>query len=325
MADKTTPAEVPEVDGITEDAAVQQILSRWKKPEGSDGGEKPAAEAEPEQPEGEAKEPEEAEEEAPADDGEVELDVGGKKFKAPKAIEGLAREIEAQVKQIEAGATRKFQEAAELRKATETERQAVAQMRKIAEANADLLADYRMVARRIEQLEGIDVGSTDTDTLTRLNAEYTRLQAAQRKIGEAYQASIKEMQAKEAEAMRARQEHAQKTISQRLKGWGPEMERELAEYAVGRGAPVEALQAVTEPWMVEILADAAYGRKMREHKSTIDKRVNDAKPTLRPGASNAQPAAQAKAKEAMQRLGKSHSVEDAAMALLTRSRAVTKR
>lgn len=322
MQETTTP-EAPEVEqgGLTEEGAVQQLLGKWAKAE-QPAAEEAETDQQPEQAQADAPEAEPVEEEPqPEEDADIELDVAGEKFKVPRAFAETATKIQAKAKEVEAGATRKFQEAAELRKAVETERAAVVQLRKIAEGNADLLADHRMVTRRMQQLESVDINSTDADTLARYNAEYMQLQAAKGRIEAAYQQNVNSAREEEAKALKAKQEHAERIVSQRIKGWGVEKQKELAEYAMSRGAPAEALNSITEAWMVEILEDAAYGRKMREHKTTVEKRVIPNTPTLRPGAASAQPRAEAKAKEAMQRLSKSHSVSDAAMALLARSNA----
>ncbi len=316
----TTPA-APEVEssGLSEDGAVAALLSRWTKEE--QPAKPQAAEPEPEpQAQADAEPAPGPEVEAEPVEADFELDVGGTKFKLPKAIEEPGRAIAAKVKEIEAGATRKFQEAAELRKATETERAAVAEMRKIAERTADLLADHRTIARRMQQLEQVDIHATDAETLARYNAEYTQLSAAAKRVETAYHETVQGLKAEEAKAFRAKQEHAERIVAQRIKGWGPELQKELAEYATGRGAPVEALNSITEPWMVEILADAAYGRKMREHKTTTERRVAQTPPpTLKPGASTGQTRPDLQARDAMDKLKKSGSTNDAAMALLARA------
>lgn len=318
MNETTTPETEVETTGLSEEGAVQALLGKWAQAEQPPQEEAPA-EQEPEQAEqADATEPEtpEAEPEAEAD---TEIDIAGEKIKLPAALKDVAKRIEAKAKEVEAGATRKFQEAAEARKAIDAERAAITQIRQVAEAQADLLADHKMVTRRLSQLEGIDINSVDTETLTRINAEYNQLQAAKARIEQAYQQGVAQMSEKQKEALRARQEHAEKVVSQRIKGWGPEKAKALAEYAIARGAPADALNGITEPWMVEILEDAAYGRQMREHKSTLDKRVVQTQPTLKPGASTAQPKAAVQAQTAMQRLAKSGNMSDAAMALLARS------
>lgn len=324
--DETTTTPETEVGsaGITEEQAMQQILGRWqaKTEPKQETPEEAPAQAEPEQAQADAQEeaePQEEPEQTAEDDGEDEIDVAGQKFKVPRAFKDTAERIQAKAKEVEAGATRKFQEAADLRKAVEVETKAVQQLRQIAEKHADILADHRMVTRRLQQLEQIDINGTDAETLTRLNAEYNQLQAAKGRLEQAYQQGIAGMQAEQAKALKARQEHAEKIVSQRIKDWSPTKAQALAEYAVQRGAPVEVLNTITEPWMVEILDDAAYGRKMREHKSTLEKRVVQAQPTLRPGSAGTKPKAEAKLDEAMARLKRTNRPEDAAMALLARS------
>lgn len=307
---------------LTEEQGVNELLERWKvKPAAEkvetrhDEGQEEGGEqrAEVEQPEGDAE----------ADDafeqpGEIEIDVGGAKFKAPAAVAETFKQVEAKVKEIEAGATRKFQEAADLRKANEIERQALAQLQKVAMENADLLADHRMVARRMQQLEAVDVQNTEPDVLTRLNAEYNQLQATRTRIEHQYGQNVQKMRDEEGKALQAKLEHADRLLSSQIKGWGPERQKQLAEYAVSRGAPADALKSVTEAWMVAILDDAAYGHAMRTRKPT-DKRVTEPVKTLAPGASGAKSATVAKADAAMKQFKKSGSLDDAVTALLARS------
>lgn len=306
--------------GLTEEQGVSELLSRWAKKD-----EKPAPKeaeeesTEVEQPQGEAQTEEETTEE-PEESGEIEIDVGGAKFKAPAALTETFKQVEAKVKEIEAGATRKFQEAADLRKAAEAQSQAVAQLQKIAEANADLLADHRMVVRRLEQLESIDTNSVDTDQLTRLNAEFNRLQAAKTRIEAQYGQNVQKMREEDAKAANAKREHAEKVISSQIKGWGPEHGKRLAEYAITRGAPQEVLKSVTEAWMVQILDDAAFGYAMRQKKPEVTKRVAETPKTLTPG-SGTKSATVAKVQQAEARFKKSHSIDDAAQLLLARSQA----
>ena len=318
---ETTPAtEVQQ--GITEDQAVQELLGKWTSKEEQEPeteAEQPEAEASADQPDEGTDQAEEETEGEDESDGDIEIDVAGEKFKFPSKLQEQVNRIEAKAKEVEAGATRKFQTAADLQKAAETQIQAAKQLTQVSQAQADLIADHKMVAKRLQQLEGIDIQSTDSDTLTRLNAEYNQLQAAARRIESQMQQNVAQMQEHESTALRAKLEVAEKQIQARIKGWGPEKQKALVEYAIGRGAPAEALKGITDAWMVEILDDAAYGRQMREHKSTVDKRVQAAPKTLKPGASGKQPAAVVKVEQAMQRVRKSGSIQDAASALLARS------
>jgi hypothetical protein len=312
--------------GLTEDQGVSILLEKWsakeKAPSPKEKPEQTAEtpteeETEVEQPEGQAQTEESTEEEP----GEIEIDVGGAKFKAPAALSETFRQVEAKVKEIEAGATRKFQEAADLRKAVELQSQSVAQLQKVAMENADLLADHRMVARRMAQLESVDIQGTDAETLTRLNAEYNQLQAAKTRIEAQYQQNVGKMREEDSKALKAKREHAEKVLSSQIKGWGPEYGKKLAEYAISRGAPPQALEGVSEAWMVAILDDAAYGHAMRQKKPELTKRVVETPKTLSPGGSGSKSATVAKVQTIEQRFKKTHSVDDAVQLLLARSQA----
>lgn len=325
MDEQTTP-ETEVSQGITEDQAVNELLSRWGAQETAEPEAEAAESAEAVQ-EGEpgpaeeatAEESQEGAEQAEDDSGEIEVDVAGEKFSVPKAFQEIAVKMQAKAKEVEAGATRKFQEAADLRKAAESQIESAKQLQRIAHAQSDLLADHKMVSKRLQQLEQIDINQVDTDTLTRLNAEYNQLQAAARRIEAQYAQSVEEMQKSEAEQMKAKLELAEKSLATDIKGWGPEYGKKLADYAISRGAPPDVIAGITDAWMVKILDDAAYGHAMRTAKLT-DKRAALPSKTLRPGAAGAtKPAAQAKAEQAFSRLKKTGGVEDAAMALLTRS------
>jgi hypothetical protein len=323
--DQTTP-ETEVSQGITEEQAMQELLGKWgateqEEPEAEEAeSQESTEETEAEQPEGDAEQEAEAEQTEEAEDAsEVEIDVAGEKFKVPQAFAETAKRIEAKAKEVEAGATRKFQEAADARKAAEAQIESARQLQKIATAQADLLADHRMVVRRLQTLENIDINATDADTLTRLNAEYNQLQAARARIEQQYQQGLQQMQEEEGRAIAAKRELGEKQLSSKLKGWGPEYAKKLAEYAISKGAPHEVLNSITDAWMVEILDDAAYGAQMRQAKPDLKKVAQPTK-TLKPGSTGAtKPAAAAKAEQALIRSKKSGRVEDAAMALLARS------
>jgi hypothetical protein len=327
MTDATPATEATQ--GITEHQAVEQLLSRWgEKPEKAAAAQEtatdePPADTDAEQPQGDvqAEGDHGTAQEVAEDDGDVEIDVAGEKFKFPKPLEEVIRRVESKAKEVEAGATRKFQEAADLRKAAEVQVQSAKQLQRISEAQADLLADHRMVARRLQTLESIDINSIEPDVLSRLNAEYNQLQAARQRIEGQYSQNVKAMQDEDSKAIGAKREHAEKVLAAKIKGWSPDHAKKLSEYALGKGAPAGALSTITDAWMVEILDDAAYGHAMRAQKSVAIKRVEAAPTkTLRPGASgNPNIAAQAKVNAAMQQLKKTGTVQDAAMALLARS------
>lgn len=338
MNEVDTPDTQEVQTGLTEEQAVGQLLEKWNKAEEArkpEKAEKPAPKAKEtteqteEEPEAEESEAEQSQDDAKAEEdaeeedstgGEVEIDVAGEKFAVPKAFEETAKRIQAKAKEVEAGATRKFQEAADLRKSADAQIEVAKQLQLIAEANAELLGDHTMVARRLRQLEGINIAETDTETLARLNAEYNQLTAAQKRIAETYQRNILAQKDQQSKSFTARREHAEKQLASKLKGWGPEYAKRLAEYAASKGFTSEELGTISDARFVEVLDDAAYGRQMREAKPQTEKRVAEAAKTLRPGsAGNTKSAGVAKAENAFAKLKKSGTVEDAAMAWLARS------
>lgn len=328
MEQQTTP-ETEVSNSLTEDQAAAEMLKRWGATEADEAGEQspepeePQANAEPEQSEqDDAQGEEEGGEEEGEESGDIEIDVGGEKFKAPKAAAEVVQRIQAKVKEIEAGATRKFQEAADVRKAAEAQIEQAKTLQTIAQSQADLIADHKLVMRRLQVIESMDIstlGDTDPVALTKLNAEYNQLQAAKARIEQQYQVSVHQLTQQQQAAAKERMDRLEKHAAAKVKGWGPERSNALAEYAKSRGYTPDRLAAVLDESFIEILDDAAYGHAMRTAKPA-EKRVATPNKTLTPGAAGtSKSAAAVKADKAMARLHRTGGVEDAAMALLARS------
>lgn len=324
----TTP-EIQEVgdSGMTEDQAVQSMLSKWVPKADDEPKDAPEPEDE-EEATAEQSEQDDAQAEDDATDegeesGETEIDVAGEKFKVPAALAEQARKIEAKVKEIEAGTTRKFQEAAELRKSAETQIQAAQNLQKIAHEQSDLIADHKMVERRLAALERIDVNAlaeSDPVQLTKINAEYNQLQAAKQRIEGQYRQTVQQSQElttrQHQEKVQALNEFAKKSI----KGWSDDYSNKLMEFSVKElGFSPDALRmSINEPLMRAI--DLAYqGHKVRAADPKAKQILNTK--TLKPGsAAQAKTTAHQSYEQARKKLGKTGSTEDAAMALLARAR-----
>ncbi len=319
----TTPENQEVASGITEEQAASEMLARWTKP----ADETPSTEAETteeteaEQPEQGTAEQEESTEETAEESDDIEIDVGGEKFKLPAAQSEHARKIEAKVKEIEAGTTRKFQEAAELRKVAESRIQAAEQLEQIAHENSDLLADHKMVTRRLAVLEKIDINAladSDPVQLTKINAEYNQLISAKQRIEGQYQQNVQTAQGK------FKEQHQQKVVQlndfakRNIKGWSEDYSNKLLAFAVkDLGFSPDALRSgINEPLIKAI--DLAYqGHKVR----TADPKAKivTTNKTLKPGGAQNQTNAHATVEKARQRLKQTGSIQDAAMALLARS------
>ena len=331
MSETTTPV-APEVQtGHTEESAAAALLAKWggspdaeeeTQPEADDQPEGDGQEQETEAKENEAEEGEGEESEAQSED--VEIDVAGEKFKLPPQLAEQAKRIEAKAKEVEAGATRKFQEAADLRKFADAQLESVKKMQEVATQQADIIADHRSVMRRMQQIEQTDfsaMAEQDPVALTRLNAEYMQLQGAKQRIENAYQQADAKMQqetqAQEAQRFTRLAEYAQKNI----KGWSDEYSNTLLDFSVKQlGADPDALRSVMSEPVIKALDYAYRGWKM----SQMDPKAKQVIPskTLKPGGTGQMKTSAVQAVEkAQQRLKKSNSVDDAAALLLARSNA----
>lgn len=319
----TTPETQEVASGFTEEEAASAMLAKWAKP---DDKEQPAEVEPEEEPQAEqteevdAQADEEPDETAEESDDSEEIDVGGEKFKAPAAWKTEAKRLEAKVKEIEAGTTRKFQEAAELRKSAETQIQNAEQLQRIAHEQSDLLADHKMVTRRLAVLERIDInalGDSDPVQLGKINAEYNQLQSAKQRIESQYQQSVQESQKKQTENHQAKVVALSEFAKRNIKGWSADYSNKLMEFSVNTlGFDAGALRTtLNEPLMKAI--DLAYqGHKVR----TADPKAKLAQPkTLKPGGVAQKATAHQTVDKARQRLKGSGTVEDAAMLLLARS------
>jgi hypothetical protein len=308
--------------GMTEDQAASELLKKW----GASEEESPEAETTEGQPEAQeqsdATEEQETTEDEAEESGEVEIDVAGEKFKLPAKLKEHAERIQAKAKEVEAGATRKFQEAADLRKATEARAEQVERIQKIAHAQADLIADHKFIARRLaafEQINVAELAQTDPARLTAINAEYNQLTAAKSRLEAAYQKAVSEFDQETTQAKQTALQSLNDFASKNIKGWGKEADDRFGEYLGSKGIERETMLEVLQkdPRLLLILEDAAYGQKVR---TAQPQKAQPTQKTLKPGSSAATKTASVQAADkAVNRLRQTGRVEDAAMALLARS------
>jgi uncharacterized phage infection (PIP) family protein YhgE len=323
----TTP-ETPEVpSSMTEEQAASALLERMGVRE-----EPPAEAEEPEEPETEqaeeaTQETEESDEPEAEESEEVEIDVAGEKFKVPAALKEQAERIQAKAKEVEAGATRKFQEAADQRKLAETQIEQAKQIGQLSQAEVEHLADLRTIDRRLQQLASMDINAiaeSDPAMLARLTAESQQLQLHRGRIVnelQQTQATKHQATAKEsAEKVARLQAWAEKNI----KGWSTEYDNALMDFGVKQlGADPKTLLDIVlkggEPMLRAL--DLAY-KGWKVHTTDPKAKQVVATKTLKPGATGqAKTNAQQTAQKAVNRLRQTGSVDDAAAAILARMNA----
>lgn len=319
--DADTTPENPEVPGgMTEESAASELLKRWGAREEASPEAEETDESEAEQPQGDAQAEEDTEPEAEESD-DVEIDVAGEKFKLPPVLAEQAKRIEAKVKEIEAGATRKFQEAAELRKVAESQTEHAKQLGQLSAQEVELHADLRMVDRRLQQIMGMDtnaLGDSDPVALTKLTAEFNQLQMARQQIAGRLGEVKAQSQAAQNENLQARFARLNEYAGKNIKGWSDEYSRTLHEFSVKElGADPDALRNIMSEPVLKAL-DLAYRGWKVQTTDPKAKQIQSTK-TLKPGAAGqVKTGAIAKAAEAVNRLKKTGNTDDAARALLAR-------
>jgi hypothetical protein len=325
MTTETTTPQGEVATGYTEDQAASEMLKRWagkeEKPEPSTEAETTETTETTETEEVTTEATETTEETQAEESGDIEIDVAGEKFKLPATLKELGEKVQAKAKEVEAGATRKFQEAADLRKAAEARAEQVERMQKIAHAQAELLADHRFVMKRLAAYEQIDINAlsqNDPAALTRINAEYNQLTAARQRLEQAYQKAVGDYDTETKQAKQARLQSLQEYASKNIKGWGNEADRSLNEYLGGKGIERETMLSFLEqePKLLTILEEALYGMKVRTAKP---EKALPKPTTLKPGTSGqTKTNAQQTADTAKRRLAQTGHVDDAAKVLLAR-------
>ncbi len=322
----TTPAT--EV-AYSETDAAQELLSRWNGKQTADAesteqeaqaGEETQTEAE--QPEGQA----EAEEEASEAAAEWEIEFGGKTYKAPKGTpEELARQVQEFGKSLHADYTKKTQEAAEIRKQIDAERQAAQELTRLIHEHADLVADWRFTQREIDKIMQQDLASlSESDPMAALKqqAMLVQLQQAQQRIGAQLQGSIAEMTARQQASVKEALERATAELAKDkdLK-WSKETAAALTAYGKSLGFSDTELAQVSDPRVVRLLHKAQQYDALVASKPAVTKRVSEAPKVVKPNAAgSAQSIQRTQADDAMKRLDRTGTVDSAAQALLARMR-----
>lgn len=332
----TTPA-LPEVTtGSTVEQAAQNLLARWQGKQAT--ADASAAESEDSaQDDGEESQDEQSDEddaeagdnapEAQTTEPEYELEFGGSKFKLKSSeLKDRVAEIQAKAKDLEGGATRKFQEAAELRKSLEAEREQIQQLGKLAVEHTELLADMRSTQREIEQLQGVDwnaLSDSDPVTAQKAMARLMTLQNSQQRIGAGIQNAQRQMQARDAEIRSQQAQRGNEQLKALIPSLSDATKAELSAYVAKRDLTPAGREALWDPEVVAAFHDAMKYRAMQSAKPEA-KRAVEAPRTLTPGkAVGPQSGAQKRvqtAREAVRTTGKTHDVANLFLARMKAQR-----
>jgi len=335
--ESTTPAQ-PEVALNTESDAAQALLARWgikdeSPTDDASESEAQAAEAtettDEQQPESGTADADGDEQEQPE---EVEIDVAGDKFKFPKTLAEQAERIQRKVKDLEAGTTKKFQEAAEIRKALEVEREQVAFVQKLSNEQAELLADrvtaYRemqALAPEIEASQRVDWRMLPEEDRARAQwaaSRFSYLKAVTENVDAKLSRASAKLADTEGAVKAARMQHGLVELTKLLPTLNDTTKKELAEYIGSRNLTPEGKEALYDAETIAAWHDAKKYRDLMAKQPGINKRAQAAPPpAVKATASGTKQSMQkAKAQEVSDRLRKTGRTEDAAAVLLARMR-----
>lgn len=186
------------------------------------------------------------------DDEDLEEDIDGLKVRGKKeAIERLKGE-----RLMQADYTRKTQEAAEIRKAAEAEREHVQQARQFELQNLDIVADLRAMDRELNQLQQVNLSQLSDQDPVQAQKIMVRMQQLQAFRGQAANALTQRhqhfTQVQQQEAARQLEE-GQKVLQRDIPGWGAELASKLTAFALSSGYTQAEVAAIRSPAMVRSL------------------------------------------------------------------------
>ncbi len=191
-------------------------------------------------------------EQSEGEEDELEEDLDGVKVRGKKeAIERLKAE-----RLMQADYTRKTQEAAEIRKAAEAERESVQNARQFEQENLDIVADLRASQREMQHLQQVNLQQlSDQDPVQaqKLMVRMQQLQAfqaqAQGVLTQRHQAFLHAQQQEAARQL----EEGRRVLQRDIPGWGPEMAAKLSHFALANGYTEAEVAAIRSPAMVRSL------------------------------------------------------------------------
>jgi len=296
------------------DAAAAAFAARVE-PEEAPKSSNEEADPDPESAEESTEEADEADPQEEDEAGElVEVEIDGVKVSLPpdqadKLQKGYLRQSDY---------SRRMNEVTEKEKAYTQRIEIAEKLVEGAEKYAKALAEVNSIDAEIKQFESVNWQQLEREDPSRASLMAVKLmrlqQARQDAVNQAQSVDreIAEHRMKDIDAKRAEMD---KVLRKELKGWGDELGVEITKYALDTGWTREALSSLTDPQVVIALDKARRFDALQKSKETIKAKAKEAPPVVKPGASR--PSVDKKT-EAMSRLRKSGSMDDAEAAFLAR-------
>lgn len=302
-------------DASAEFDAEEAFRKRYDDAERPSEGDEESTETEeapdaPEDAEETTEEPSEAEEVFATDDHKVTVKVGDEEHKV--AVKDLKRLFGQ-----EASLTKKSQEATEaLNRATTEGERAITTLDAMLKRAQDRFepyknVDFALAAQRLDEASyrqlKADAQAAFADVNFLQSEANVLLNTVRENRSKAHQEALKKCD----EALAADPD---------TKGWDSKARDELAAYVISQGLPESFAKSVADPAAIKLIRKAmAHDKGLKAAQTKVKPAAKTAPTTsVRPGSRDATPAGEQRVKEAMSRLRKSGSADDAAAAFAAR-------
>lgn len=202
----------------------------------------------------------EVDEDKPDESDLDELDFGFAKYSVPKKLKEA-------VEALQGDYTRKTQEISSTRKELEERAARLDQQFAASEEYLDARADLRMVAKELERFEGFDWSAYQQARMTdplqadeawnyaqHLRAQKAQLEGVVQQHESSRTASVQQEIAKR---MQETHEH----VKANLKGWTPDTDKQVIDFALSKGVTREQMQNLMNPLVYEMLYLARIGHE----------------------------------------------------------------
>lgn len=297
-------AEPHDAEGI--DAAAEAFAQLGAQPEQPEEKAKPDPE-----PEGEADtDAEEADPEADEPTEQLaEVEYEGKTYQVPPELEkALLRQSDY---------SRRMNEVSAKEKTYEQRLAAIDGIEKAAEARAEVLAEVKAIDAQIEQYKAIDWATAKAENpagAALAAVELMTLQQQREALNRKAEDAANSLKGEREKLNAEKAMEFAKALDKELPDWRGAAGLRLTEYAAKQGIKPQELAALQDARLILALEKARKFDELQASKGALKEKAKTAPPVNKPGAPRAN--SQSPKTEAMARLRKSNSIDDAAAAFL---------
>lgn len=242
-----------------------------------------------------------------------EIEIEGVKFSVPKDKAEAVQKAALR----QADYSRKMNEVAAKEKQAEQRLERAEMLATGIGKMADVKAQLTAIEHQVKQYEGINwqqLRATDIGQYAALMAEMNNLVSRKAQAEFSVQRVEDEISAAHVATFNESRSEMTKALQKEFKDWAKSSD-EICNFAFSKGVKQETLAKLTDPAMVVLLDKARKYDALQESKVALRAKVQDAPKVLKPGA----PRPINAKTDAMARLRKSNSLDDAAAAFLSRS------